>query len=818
MPLLLAYGSRKTLVLTLCGTMLLSGYLWAEQTTDPPDVKALLKREIGTRLYLEQIQPLLEKNCLGCHSTTTKQTGLDLSSRQGLLKGGKHGPAVVPGNSKSSLLFGLITHSQQPAMPPQGQKIPAQATALIGLWIDLGAPYGLLDSEKDIGLTDESSGALAATRDDHFAKVRSILETKCLHCHGGKFRQAGLDLSGRERILQGSDEHTDVVVPGDPGASLLVKKVRHQHEPGMPYQGQQLSEDEIRNLVAWVDAGAPYSRGLSTASADELKSPLPGSSDHWAYQAPTRPDPPQVENQAWLRNPIDTFLAAEHERLSLEPMPEAPKRTLLRRLYLDLTGLPPTPDQLRSFLEDRSDRAFERVVDQLLESPHYGERWGRHWMDVWRYSDWYGLRGFGLVQNSQRHLWHWRDWIIESLNEDKSYDRMILEMLAGDELAPTDPKTLRATGYLVRNWFGPNRNAWLRETVEHAASGFLATTLKCARCHDHKTDPIAQEEYYRFRAFFERHDVRTDPLPGEPDILKAGMPRAFDSEPRAASRTGPAIFAETYRFIRGDEKNPDTTNPLSPAVPEILGTLGEKIEPVELPQESYLPSIRPFVHRDLLRQAQEEIETAEAESAEAKQQVVLAQRRASEESNPTTLKAGRETFEKEIKPIFDKHCIVCHGPNVARNDFRPLTFDLLLEGGTRGGPGIIPGKSSISSVIRRLRGDKQPRMPAEAPPLPRKVIDRIADWVDGLQPEDPQLALRQAQEALEISDKKLAWKRENVPALEARLIADRARHAEPPDPRAADYAEVARRAERSATLLKAEMNLLEAQQRLADAL
>ena len=817
MTILSGYRYLKVFVLTLLGAVLLSGVLGAQQPEEQPTVKPLSKGEIGTRLFLEQIQPLLEKNCLGCHSTTAKQAGLDLSSRQGLLEGGKDGPAVVPGNGKGSLLYRVITHSQQPAMPPQEEKLPAQAAALIGLWIDLGVPYGSLGSDNDVTPTDESGGELATGSDNHFAQVRSTLETKCLHCHGGKFRQAGLDLSGRERILQGSDKHTDVVVPGDPEASLLVKKVRHQHEPGMPYEGQQLSDEEIRNLVAWVDAGAPYPSELRIASAEELKSPLPGS-DHWAYQAPKRADPPKVENQVWVRNPIDAFLAAEHERLSLEPMPEAPKRVLLRRLYLDLTGLPPTPDQLRSFLEDGSHQAYESLVDRLLESPHYGERWGRHWMDVWRYSDWYGLRGFGLVQNSQRHLWHWRDWIIESLNEDKGYDRMILEMLAADELTPTDPKTLRATGYLVRNWFGPNRNAWLRETVEHAASGFLATTLKCARCHDHKTDPIAQEEYYRFRAFFERYDVRTDPLPGEPDILKAGMPRAFDSEPRAASRHGPAIFAETYRFIRRDEKNPDKTNPLSPAVPEILGALGENIEPVELPLESYQPSLRPFVHRDLLRQAQEDIEKAESEFVEAEQQLVLAKRRVTEDSNPANLKAGRETFEKEIKPIFDKHCIACHGPNVARNDFRPLTFDLLLEGGTRGGPGIIPGKSDFSSVIRRLRGDKQPRMPAEAPPLPKAVIDRIANWVDGLRPEDPQLALRQAQETLELKEKKLAWRRENLPALEARLAADRAHYADPPDPKAAEYAEAARRAERSATLLKAEMNLLEAQQKLAHAL
>ena len=791
--------------------------LWAQQPTEHPTGKAPSKAEIGTRLFLEQLQPLLEKHCLACHSTTTKQAGLDLSSHQGLLEGGKLGPAVVPGNSKESLLYGVITHSQQPAMPPQKEKLPAQAAALIGLWIDLGFPYGSLDSDTDGAATDTASRVPTSGSEQIFSQVRSTLETKCLHCHGGKFRQAGLDLSARERILQGSDTHTDVVVPGDPGASLLVKKIRHQHEPGMPFQSQQLSDEEIQNLVAWVDAGAPYSSELRIASAEEPKSPLPGS-DHWAYQPPNRPDPPKVENQVWVRNPIDAFLAAEHERLAVEPMPEAPKRMLLRRLYLDLTGLPPTPEQLRSFLEDRSEQAYERVVDGLLESPHYGERWGRHWMDIWRYSDWYGLRGFGLVQNSQRHLWHWRDWIIESLNEDKSYDRMILEILAGDELAPTDPKTLRATGYLVRNWFGPNRNAWLRETVEHAASGFLATSLKCARCHDHKTDPIAQEEYYRFRAFFERHDVRTDHLPGEPDILKAGLPRAFDSEPRAASRHGPAIFAETYRFVRGDEKNPDKANPLSPAVPEILGSLGEEIEPIELPLESYNPSIRAFVHRDLLQQARKELQQAEAENAEARKQLILAKQRAAEGSKSRILTSGRATFEKEIKPIFDKHCITCHGPNVDRNDFRPLTFDLLLEGGTRGGPGIIPGKSDISSVIRRLRGDKQPRMPAEAPPLPRAVIDRLANWVDGLQPEDPRLALRQAQEALELAEKKLAWKRENLPALEARLAADRAQYSNPPDPKAADYAEAARRAERSATLLKAEMNLLDAQGKLADAL
>src|SRR5262249_24014830 len=154
---------------------------------------------------------------------------------------------------------------------------------------------------------------------------------------------------------------------------------------------------------------------------------------------------------------------------------------------------PPTQQQLHAFLEDPSKESYEKVVDQLLANPSYGERWGRHWMDVWRYSDWYGRRNINEVLNSQRHLCRWRDWIIESLNQDKGYDQMILEMLAGDELAPTDPPTLRATGYLARNYVY-DRQLWLQDTVDHAATAFLGITLKCARCHDHKYDPISQQD------------------------------------------------------------------------------------------------------------------------------------------------------------------------------------------------------------------------------------------------------------------------------------------------------------------------------------
>jgi hypothetical protein len=180
-------------------------------------------------------------------------------------------------------------------------------------------------------------------------------------------------------------------------------------------------------------------------------------------------------------------------------------------------------------------------------------------MDVWRYSDPFGFQN--EFRYSQRHIWRWRDWIVASLNQDKGYDQMVREMLAGDELAPADRDTLRATGYLARNWYKFNRNAWLQDTVEYTAAGFLGITLRCARCHDHKYDPITQQDYYRFRAFFEPHDVRIDPVPWQPDVNKDGVARVFDAKPDAP----------TYLFVRGDDRQPDRSRVLTPAVPAVLG-------------------------------------------------------------------------------------------------------------------------------------------------------------------------------------------------------------------------------------------------------
>src|SRR5438874_9593180 len=276
-------------------------------------------------------------------------------------------------------------------------------------------------------------------------------------------------------------------------------------------------------------------------------------------------------------DPIDRVLAVPHAKLGLVPEQEADRYTLLRRVTIDLTGLPPTPDEIRAFLADTAPDAYEKVVEKLLASPRYGERWGRHWMDVWRYSDWWGLGA--EVRNSQKHIWHWRDWIIESLNADKGYDQMLREMLAADELYPGDADRVRATGYLARSYFIFNRNTWMEEVVEHTSKGFLGLTLNCARCHDHKYDPLAQQDYYRMRAFFEPYQVRTDMAAGEADFAKDGVPRVFDCN----------LDAPTYLFVRGDEKNPNKIKKIVPGLPAILARGELAIKPVSLPPAAHSP-------------------------------------------------------------------------------------------------------------------------------------------------------------------------------------------------------------------------------------
>jgi mono/diheme cytochrome c family protein len=647
-------------------------------------------------------------------------------------------------------------------------------------------------------------------------QVQPILEQQCQSCHGKTAKQSGLDVTSRETLLRGGD-HGPAVTPGKPEESLLYLYVKHERQPGMPFGGKKLSEEQIARIAEWIRAGAPFDEPLKTSA------PKRAAMDHWAFRPPRRPAVPAVTDTKWVRNPIDAFLAAEQEKRGLKPVPEADRYTLLRRIYLDLAGIPPTGEQLHAFLADRSGKAYEKVVDQLLASPQYGERWGRHWMDIWRYSDWYGS-GANEVRNSQRHIWRWRDWIIQSLNEDKGYDRMILEMLAGDEIAPGDPKVLPATGFLVRNWFRFNRNVWLQDTIESVTAAFLGVTLKCARCHDHKYDPIAQEEYYKFRAFFEPHDVRIDRVPGQADWKKAGLARVYDSLAKEALPPDPdegtvnllpPIFGETYLFVRGDEKNPDKDHPLSPAVPGALGKLSAEIKPIELSLESYYPDMRDFVPHDLVEQAKQRIRETESRVEKAKAQFASAKIMMAQPKRPEP--PGEPVdFRKQIVPILEHRCFNCHQGRNRKSGLSVASEKEILSGGSKQGPAAIPANSAESPLVQYLRGEKQPRMPFNGPALPADQIELIARWIDRMPPKDPAVVLREAETKLQIGEKEIATARAALASLEARIQADKAKYRTPPDPEPETLAEKARMADQQASLVKCEENVLRAQLKLRD--
>ncbi|MEO8269470.1 MAG: DUF1549 and DUF1553 domain-containing protein, partial [Aureliella sp.] len=318
-----------------------------------------------------------------------------------------------------------------------------------------------------------------------------------------------------------------------------------------------------------------------------------------------RPVVPVVENATWVRNPVDAFIAQAHEQHGLKPQPAASRAVLLRRLYLDLIGIPPTTAEIVAFESQADPQWYEATVERLLDDPRHGERWARHWMDIWRYSDWWGLGD--QLRNSQRHMWHWRDWIVESLNEDRGYDEMLRLMLAGDELSPNDPQALAATGYLARNYFLFNRYQWMDETVEHVGKAFLGLTFNCAKCHDHKFDPISQEDYFKLQAFFEPYQVRMDMLPGETDLSKDGVPRAFDAD----------LHAKTYLLIRGEEGHFDKSQAIEPGVPEFLRFQPScanalDIESVDLPDDAWQPERRAWVIENYLAAATEKLRAAEA--------------------------------------------------------------------------------------------------------------------------------------------------------------------------------------------------------------
>ncbi|MFH1303614.1 MAG: DUF1553 domain-containing protein [Planctomycetota bacterium] len=457
---------------------------------------------------------------------------------------------------------------------------------------------------------------------DYLKQIKPILAEKCYACHSSLKQESELRLETRDLMLKGGDSGA-VIVPGKVDESLLLQRILATEDEQMPppQEGSRLSDHEIELIKAWIQGGAV-----------SPKEEIPGSpKDHWSFQPPLKADIPQITSDAAVLNPIDAFLAVQRKQQGLVTVKPASKRVLLRRVYLDLIGLPPTQAELQDFLNDSDSDAYEKVVQKLLASPQYGERWGRHWMDIWRYTDWYGLGD--QLRYSQKHIWHWRDWIIESLNRDNSYAEMVQDMLAADELKPTDHEALRATGFLARQYYLFNRTTWLDSTLEHTSKAFLGLTMNCAKCHDHKYDPLTHLDYYQMRAIFEPYQVRLDALPGETDLEKNGLPRIFDAH----------ADTKTYLHIRGDEKKPDQSRELKPAPPELFSFDSFQITPVTLPPAAHHPALQDFVLQDQLKVADAKIAAAQKTVQQTQQQLAkleqksqaeLAEQKSDEKATP----------------------------------------------------------------------------------------------------------------------------------------------------------------------------------------
>lgn len=437
--------------------------------------------------------------------------------------------------------------------------------------------------------------------------IKPLLAERCYACHGGLAQEAALRLD-TIHLMEKGGESGAAIARGRAAESLMLARVADP-DPAtrMPPEGEgePLTKQQLAIIEAWLEAGAP---------APETEQPEEDPRQHWAFQPRVRPAVPATGG-GWVKNPIDAFIAAKHAEHSLRPQAEAPRHVLVRRVYLDLIGLPPSAEEWAALEADTSADWYGRLVSRLLADPRYGERWGRHWMDVWRYADWWGLGA--EHRNSQKHMWHYRDWIVESLSADLPYDEMVRQMLAADELYPLDDAKLRATGFLARNYFSWNRTQWLDETVEHVGKGLLGLTINCSKCHDHKYDPIQQEDFYRMRAIFEPYHCRLDVVQGELDLGKDGIPRVFDAK----------LDTPTYLFVRGEESLADKTLPIAPGVPGVFAFRDFTIEPVALPQAAWQPGRRAAVietHRAIAQQGVSEAESAVA-AAITKRDAILAQ-------------------------------------------------------------------------------------------------------------------------------------------------------------------------------------------------
>jgi hypothetical protein len=408
-------------------------------------------------------------------------------------------------------------------------------------------------------------------------KVRPLLFNRCYSCHGDKNQQGGLRLDGRAAMLKGGG-NGPALVPGDSDKSLILQAVNYSGALKMPPTGK-MSADEIATLTTWVKMGAPWpvdKRGAASQADPRA--------NFWSFRPVQKPPLPTVKETAWCRNPIDRFILAKLEAKGLKPAPQADRRTLLRRVTYDLIGLPPTPREVDAFLADKSPQAYAKVVDRLLADPRYGERWGRHWLDVARYAD---TKGYVFVEDAVYHnAYHYRDYVIRAFNEDLPYDQFLIQQLAADRLPQGDDRrSLAALGFLTLGRRFLNDPVLINDDrIDVTCRGLMGLTVGCARCHDHKFDPIPQKDYYSlYGVFASAHEATLSIAPksvSEPyeramqrinemqehrnNLIRAQVIRLREMVKDPGAKVPAEVKATLQQFNEGALPNPDQFNKLAP--------------------------------------------------------------------------------------------------------------------------------------------------------------------------------------------------------------------------------------------------------------
>ncbi len=466
-----------------------------------------------TPRFERNVLPIFQSRCLNCHGDSMRQKGLDLRTRDAALKGGDSGRAIVPAVAKDSLLYQKV---ETGAMPLVGEKLSAKELEAIRLWIDGGA---LVEGEDP----ESAKKRLMAKQVSQTEILVNIFRNHCTTCHGKLKREAGLDLRTRAGLLKGG-KAGPALIAGKPAESLVYTLVASGKMPpsgleGSPHHVRPVRADDLERLHAWIEAGALDDHEEFDEPGDG-PDPLVSREDRsfWSFQPPQRPEVPKLKSSDRVRTPIDAFLLEKLGAEGLSFAPHAERLTLMRRAYYALTGLPPSPEEVEAYLGDPAPDAYERLIDRLLASRHYGEHWGKYWLDAAGYADSNGKIDRDTIRP---HAWRYRDYVIRSLNADKPYDQFLIEQMAGDELfdfkaahklTPQQQDYLIATGFLrtapdntdegTINLV-PFRLSVLEDQINIFTSAVMGLTMQCARCHNHKYDPIPQRDYYRLNAIFQ---------------------------------------------------------------------------------------------------------------------------------------------------------------------------------------------------------------------------------------------------------------------------------------------------------------------------